>query len=520
MSFRNVTTPRTTAGALAPTSFSASFSARRVLALSILLVFALLVPAGSASSTRRGAGPGAAGIGDPYYPLAGNGGYEVGHYTLDIGYHPHTDRLNGETSIEATATQALSRFNLDLVGLRISSITVNDAAATWTREHEHELVVTPAVEIANGAPFTVVVRYAGVPRTFSIPGTSLRTGVVRTDDGAVIWGEPEVAAAWFPSNDHPQDKATYDIAITAPTGLKSISNGRFLGTSAGGPGRTTWSWDVTSPMASYLAMAAIGRFHLRRTHTADDIPVLDALDPRVVPAAARSLHVEERIVRFLRSNYGPYPFDALGGIVDHARMGAALENQTRPIYSESFFDGGPNTYVVVHELAHQWFGDSVTVDRWQHIWLNEGFATYSEWLWNQERGRAGPRAIAAYFCTIPAGSSFWDVAPGDPGVDDLFSDAVYVRGAMTLQALREEVGPDAFFEILRTWADERRDLTGTTDQFVAVAETLSGIQLDELFDGWLFTTSRPASCAAARAPAAGEIRMPTFAGGRGRVPGW
>ena len=156
MSSRIVTTPRTAAGALA-----VSFSARRVLALSILLVFALLVPAGSASSTRRGAGPGAAGIGDPYYPLAGNGGYEVGHYALDIGYHPHTDRLNGETSIEATATQALSRFNLDLVGLRISSILVNDTAATWTREQEHELVVTPAVDIANGAPFTVVVRYAG-----------------------------------------------------------------------------------------------------------------------------------------------------------------------------------------------------------------------------------------------------------------------------------------------------------------------------------------------------------------------
>jgi len=507
MSSRIVTTPAMTAA-----SARVTFSARRVPALSILLVFALLVPAAPASSTRRGAGPGAAGIGDPYYPLAGNGGYDVGHYSLDIGYHPHTDRLNGETSIEATATQALSRFNLDLVGLRISSITVDGADATWTREQEHELVVTPAVDIVNGAPFAVVVRYSGVPRTFSIPGTTLRTGVVRTDDGAVIWGEPEVAAAWFPSNDHPRDKATYDIVLTAPTGLKAISNGRFLGRSTGGPGRTTWSWEVTSPMSSYLAMAAIGRFHLRRTHTADDIPVLDAFDPRVVPAAARSLQVEERIVRFLGNSFGPYPFDALGGIVDHAPLGAALENQTRPIYSESFFDGGPNTYVVVHELAHQWFGDSVAVDRWQHIWLNEGFATYAEWMWNQERGRDGPRAIAAYFCTIPALSSFWNVAPGDPGVDDLFSDAVYVRGGMTLQALRAEVGPDAFFEILRTWADERGDLTGTTDQFLTLAETVSGMQLDDLFEDWLFTTSRPPSCADARATAAGDIRLPMFAG--------
>ena len=497
----------------------ASAPARRVLALCILLVFALLVPAGTASSARRGAAPGAAGLGDPYFPLAGNGGYQVDHYTLDIGYHPHTDRLNGETAIEATATQALSRFNLDFVGMRIAFITVDGAAATWTREQEHELVVTPAVAISDGSSFTVLVRYAGVPRTFSLPGTSLRTGVVRTDDGAVIWGEPDVAAAWFPVNDHPRDKATYDIALTVPDGLKAISNGRFLGSSSGGPGRTTWSWDVTSPMASYLAFAAIGRFHLRRTHTTDDIPVLDALDPRVTDDAARSLLAEERVVRFLRSNFGPYPFDALGGVVDHARLGAALENQTRPIYTEGFFEGGPNTYVVVHELAHQWFGDSVAVDTWQHIWLNEGFATYAEWLWNQERGRAGPRAIAAYFCSVSPGSSLWDVAPGDPGVDDLFSDAVYIRGAMTLQALRAEVGPDAFFEILRTWAEERSDLTGTTDQFVTLSETVSGIQLDDLFDEWLFTTSRPGSCVTARAPAGAEgIPMPAFAGGFARGP--
>jgi aminopeptidase N len=213
-------------------------------------------------------------------------------------------------------------------------------------------------------------------------------------------------------------------------------------------------------------------------------------------------------VRFLRGEFGPYPFDALGGVVDHVRLGAALENQTRPIYSEGFFDRGPNTYVVVHELAHQWFGDSVAVDSWQHIWLNEGFATYAEWLWNQERGHAGPAAIAAYYCGISAGSSFWNVRPGDPGPGRLFDDAVYVRGAMTLQALRSEVGVSAFFEILQTWAADRKDLTGSTDQFIAVAESVSGMQLDDLFDEWLFTASKP-SCHAGRAPARpGELRMP------------
>jgi aminopeptidase N len=479
-----------------------------VTTVSVLLLIGLWGPAGATSTARRGASPGAPGIGDPYYPLAGNGGYEVDHYALAIGYHPHTDRLDGVATLDATASQSLSSFNLDFAGMRIDSITVDGTDATWTREQQHELVVTPAASIAQSATFTVTASYAGKPKTFALPGTRLRTGVIPTDDGAVIWGEPDVAAAWFPVNDHPRDKATYDIALTVPDGIKAISNGRFLGRSSGGPGRTTWTWQVTSPMASYLALAAIGRFQVRRHRTSDGIPVLDAFDPRVTGDAVQSLRAEERAIRFLRSVFGPYPFDALGGVVDHARLGAALETQTRPIYDEGFFQYGPDTYVVVHELAHQWFGDSVAVDAWQHIWLNEGFASYAEWLWNQERGRAGPEAIMNYYCrAIPRSDPFWDVRIGDPGVDDLFSEPVYTRGAMTLQALREEVGGDAFFDILQTWTADRADQTGTTDQFIALAESISGMQLDGLADDWLFTGSKPASCGTART-APGPARIP------------
>ena len=479
---------------------------RLIIALGTIVVITLTatVPV-AASGARRGASPGAPGIGDPYFPEAGNGGYDVGHYALDIGYHPKTNRLDGVTTITATATQALSSFDLDLKGLRISSILVDGVDATWTREQVHELVVTPAAPIAQSATFTVVVTYSGLPWSFEIPGTSVLTGVVRTDDGAVIWGEPDVAAAWFPSNDHPRDKATYEIAITVPDGIKAISNGRFLGRSAGGPGRSTWSWEVTSPMASYLALAAIGRFQIRRYHTAAGIPVLDAWDPRVSDEAVESLRTEERAIRFLSDNFGPYPFDALGGVVDHEQLGAALENQTRPIYSEGFFAGRRNAYVVIHELAHQWYGDSVSVDAWRHVWLNEGFATYAEWLWNQERGFAAPGAIARYYCGIPRGSRFWEIEPGDPHVRNLFSDPVYVRGAMALQALRQAVGADAFFEILQTWAADRADMTGTTDQFVTVAETVSGMQLDDLFDEWLLTPHRPPSCATLRPTSARGI---------------
>ena len=446
--------------------------------------------------------PGSAGIGDSYFPLFGNGGYDVGHYDLSVRYSPGSDRLVGDATITAQATMDLSRFNLDFVGLQIDSLTVDGVDATWTREQRHELVVTPPQALLLNSTFVVRVAYAGVPKTFSdlVPG-----GVVRTDDGALFIGEPEAAAAWFPVNDHPKDKATYDIDLTVPDRLKAISNGRFLGRAPAGNGRTTWSWQVTDPMASYLATAAIGRFRIDRRVTASGIRVLDALDPRSPNEVRLALLKEERIVRFLARQFGPYPFDDLGGIVDHHRLGYALETQTRPVYDSSFFPG-VNTFIATHELAHQWFGDVVSIDDWQHIWLNEGFATYAEWLWADRRGLATPQAISSFYCRyVPASDRFWKVPPGDPGVDRLFDRAVYVRGAMTLQALRKAVGTAAFFEILRTWVVDHGNGTGTTDQFIQLAEGISGMQLDALFDEWLFTPEKPACQGAGRPGEVGAV---------------
>jgi aminopeptidase N len=465
--------------------------------LAAVLAAAMLVICIPPVGARGAATPGSAGIGDSYFPLAGNGGYDVGHYALDIRYAPHTDRLVGAATITVQATQALSRFNMDFVGLRVRSVTVDGAGATWEREQHHELVITPATALADGATFVVVARYAGVPKSFVVPGTTIHTGVVSTDDGALIWGEPDVAAAWFPVNDHPRDKATYRIDLTVPDGLEAISNGRFIGRIDHPQGGTTWSWNETSPMASYLAMAAIGRFDTQRYRLADGTPVFDAIDSRVHNAAKRALRQQPRILRFLRREFGPYPFDAVGAVVERHPLGhAALETQTRPIYDARLFAGDANTYVIVHELAHQWYGDSVSLDRWKHVWLNEGFATYAEWLWNQELGRNGPQQIASGFCAIPADSAFWMVKVGDPGVARLFHGAVYLRGAMTLQALRKAVGSGAFFHIVRRWAVVRRDMTGTTAQFIRLAERISGLQLESLFEEWLYVRGRPRPCVA------------------------
>jgi aminopeptidase N len=477
---------------------------RFAIALVALVSASLVLPVETTTAGSGTFSPGAAGIGDSYFPLYGNGGYDVQHYDLWIRYDPRSDKLDGRARITAVATKNLSRFNLDFVGLTLHSLVVDGEDALWTRTLKHELVVTPHDGIPIGTTFTVVARYAGIPETFTVPGTSIRTGVVPTDDGALIWGEPEVAAAWFPVNDHPRDKATYTIALTVPDGLKAISNGRLTGWTPASSGWRTWTWHESAPMASYLATAAIGRFDVRRRHMRNGIPILDAVDPRVGNAADGALLREGSIIRFLSQRFGRYPFNALGGIVEQFDLGgAALETQTRPVYDSRVLSFRGRVSVVVHELAHQWYGDSVALNEWKHVWLNEGFATYAEWLWSGAKGDGTPRQISNFFCSvISKGDPFWTVAPGNPGRADLFHGAVYLRGAMTLDALRRRVGGSDFFAILRAWVSQRGGGTGTTQQFETLAEHISGRELDALFRRWLFTEGSPcgATQTAARVP--------------------
>ena len=228
--------------------------------------------------------PGAAGIGDPYFPLDGNGGYDVQHYLLDVSYDPPTDLLTGVATIRADATQDLSQFNLDLDGLDVRSVLVDGVPAQWSRSG-HELTVVPASGLPAGSRFHVVVRYDGVPQT--IHDQFGQSGFIHTDDGALVVGQPHVAATWFPVNDHPRDKATYVFRITVPEGLEAVANGRLKERHTAG-GRTTWTWGSRA-MASYLATATIGEFELT-SYRRGGIEFVDALDPDLLtpPATPRT----------------------------------------------------------------------------------------------------------------------------------------------------------------------------------------------------------------------------------------
>ena len=222
--------------------------------------------------------PGSPGLGDPFFPNAGNGGYDVAHYALTLGYAPSTNQLSGTATINATATQNLSRFDLDLRGFSISRLLVNGQAASFARDGEQELVITPAAGLTSGSAFTVVIDYAGIPAVITDPDQSIE-GWIPTDDGAFVVGEPQGSPAWYPVNDNPRDKATFDFNITVPAGITAMANG-VLVSSATVDGRTTWVWQESDPMAPYLATATLGRFDLTISSTSAGTPSYVAVEDR------------------------------------------------------------------------------------------------------------------------------------------------------------------------------------------------------------------------------------------------
>ena len=686
-------------------------------AVSSLVLSAALLAGGLVAAPGAGGaaapGPGSPGAGDPYFPRAGNGGYDVRHYHLHLRYRPSTDRLAGVARISARATQGLTRFNLDLDGLRVHSVTVDGKRAAWSRSGG-ELRVTPARVLRSGKRFAVVVRYGGVPEP--LPNGP---GFLHTDDGNIVAGQPAGASSWYPVNDHPTDKAAYTFHITAPKSRKVVANGELVGKRTT-HGWTTWRWEAREPMAPYLTTVDVGEWRLRG-YEHQGIEMWDAIDPdllaRLTPrtgsrmAIARgtelayqrltrrisvpdggatvSFHVDRKtepgwdhflveartagrqdwttlpdlaghtdtdpgnactfwqeihpflahyqtvdgeecsptgttgewhsasgvsdgyerwtvdlrqfagrqvelslsavsddvisypgvavddivvstgegstsfeadgnpmdgwtipgaptdspvtldwivgsaadaptsmgeiargsldrqgeIIDFLERRFGPYPFSAGGGIVhDVEGLGFALETQTRPIYAPDFFtDPISGDAVVVHEIAHQWFGDSLAVERWRHLWLNEGFASYAEWLWSEREGLGTAQQLFDFWYQVfPPDDPFWQVRIGDPGPDSLFDFAVYQRGAMTLHQLRLRIGDQAFFTVIRRWAQENEGGNVATPEFVALAERVSGQELDRFFRRWLFTPRRPVVTSGMRMSAAPD-RMPPVA---------
>jgi aminopeptidase N len=497
----------------------------RWLTVIALTMGASLVVTGTAAATGgdghgdRGGprfGAGAPGAGDPYFPYSGNGGFDVKHYDLDLTYRPPAaepaplvGRLDGRATITLTATQDLDQFNLDLRGLDVTALTVNGqrarevgppaagadvrGAAYWQVQDDAariwELTIHPGQGIRKGQRATVIVEYGGATGRPTDIEDALY-GWVTTRDGAMVVGEPEGTMTWFPVSDHPTDKATYSFEITVPQGKTAVANGLQSRPPTTRSGWTTWYWNAPDPQASYLATATVGDFDLTFSRATGGLPIVNAVDRNLTPpnkaTTDASLALQPEMIDFFSGQFGRYPFNSFGAIVDDDSVDYALETQTRPVYSEV-----ANESTVAHELAHQWFGNSVSPHRWADIWLNEGWATYASWLWSAHRG--GP-TVSARFATVmarPAADPFWSVTLADPGAMNLFASAIYNRGAATLYALHEKVGDTAFRAGTRMWLQRYRNGDASTADFEAVFEKASRQDLSDFFDTWLRTPSKP-----------------------------
>ena len=430
--------------------------------------------------------PGSAGIGDSYFPLDGNGGIDVLRYEIHDRYSFGSGRLRGHTRLTVRATQALSRFNLDLL-LPVRGVTVNGKKARFTKPNAHELQITPRRPLAVGQRFRVRVSYSGKPARIGWRG---ERNWLADETEVVAMNEPHMAPWWFPANDHPRDRARMDIHITVPRSERVVANGTRVSRRVHGKLATT-HWRA-EPMVPYLAFFAAGRFAEQRgTHRGLPwhVAVSKAIPKQTRKRSMKLMKRSPGVVTWLQKKLGDYPFESTGGLTTSLSPGFALENQTRPTYPVM---GPGSVWIVVHELAHQWFGDSVSVRNWRDIWLNEGAATFMQVAYREDQGQQrGAAWLEQWYDDLQFDPHFWDLRIADPGPKHIFDWEVYQRGAMTMQALRNRIGDEQFWLLLRTWLADHRGTTGSTAQFRALAGEISGQDLEGFFDAWLVATTRP-----------------------------
>jgi aminopeptidase N len=474
--------------------------------------------ASQGASGAAGCTSGAIGVGDAYYPTMGNGGYDVAHYDLDLTLDVEGGAIDEATvTIDALALVDLCAFNLDFEGLTIDGISVNGEPAAYQRRGK-ELTVTPGASLPAGSTFTVEARYHGTPIAAAfIPGpmvteatpdagvggedpdefSALQGSWFVGDDEIFIFGEPSGHRFWYPVNEHPADKATYTASYTVPEPFDVVANGSLVDQVDNGD-TTTFTWESRDPMASYLVMFHAGRLDTEEMTTASGIPVLLSFEESVPEAQREVFRRLPEMVDYAETIFGPYPFESIGAaVVGEEFTGLALETQTIPVYGS--FGGGKDAALpdwaieeteltIFHELAHQWFGNAVSLQQWSDIWLNEGFAGYSEVLWTEHARGEAARDEMLHDLVWAAGSP---ATIGDPGPADIFSGEVYSRGALTLHAMRQEVGDETFFAILQEWAGRYHNGNASTVDFIALSEEMSGRDLRPLFDLWLFQPDLP-----------------------------
>ena len=424
--------------------------------------------------------------GDPYAPALGNSGYDVLRYTLRVALRPGVREVEATADIELESTQAgLRQVSLDFIGFRIDSVTVDGAPAEYGRDARKLLVNLPQ-GLGAGAGATLTVAYRGQPDqepSEYVPFVS-HLGLHFEPDHIYVVSEPDGARFWFPANDHPRDKAVFRFEVVAPPGQTGVANGELIETLAGtpaafadgGPG-DVYIWEHNFPMATYQAMVAVGPYVRVDDTSPGGAPLRHYLfeedranfEPYRAPIG--------EMVDWLSEQFGPYPFEAFGYVLV-GNLGGALETQTMVVTDRASLSEN----ILAHELAHQWFGNWVSLDSWGEMWRSEGFATYLAALWPD---RGNPGRLAA---NLAAGIQRGPQSPfpmRNPPADQLFGPAVYEEGALLAGDLRQTMGDEAFYAGLRAYFAQYGGDTASDAEFQAVLEEAAGQSLEAVFARWL-----------------------------------
>ncbi|MEE2569514.1 M1 family metallopeptidase [Pseudarthrobacter sp. J64] len=436
---------------------------------------------------------------DPYMPEQGTDAYRVGLYDLDLDYRLASNKLTARAVLHARALRASSAIVLDFTGLRTVKVLFNGRKPSRFSQRAGQLVVVPAQPLAAHEDFTLDIRYEGNPA----PRRGLwgEVGWEELTDGVLVAGQPNGAPSWFPCNDHPRHKSRFRISITTDDNYRAVSNGRLVARTRKSS-RETWTYEQHEPMATYLATVQIGRYALMPLVAAvgqsgpaasDQAPVIQnvAVSPELAAQARVGLARQDDMMRTFERCFGPYPFPEYTVVVADDDLEIPLEAQSLSILGRNHLSQDwESQRLIAHELAHQWFGNSLTLASWHDIWLHEGFACYAEWIWSGESG--GPSVEArAYAAWRKLSNGVHDLIIGDPGPELMFDDRVYKRGALALHALRVRSGDVAFFALLHEWTRTHAYGSVTTADFILAADHATGLDCEQLLHPWLLEEKLP-----------------------------
>ncbi len=437
----------------------------------------------------------AAGLADTYPRQAG---VDVQHYTFRVGLGDDSDEVLGETTVSVRfAAEGVKELTLDLAsasqgrGMTVESVTSDGKAVAFThQENRLAMVVEPAAKAGEARTF--VVKYGGVP------ASGLRVGKNKFGERTFFsdnW--PDKARQWLPTIDHPSDKATSEFVVTAPSRYQVVANGTLVEEVDLGDGRRTTHWKEDVPIATWLNALGVAQFASRHSGSVGGVPV-EVWSYHQDSEKGRTAFEEPalKVLSYYSDTFGPFPYEKLGN-VEAAGVDGGMELASAIFYGERSVDGRVATDLVAHEVAHQWFGDSVTERDWDDVWLSEGFATYGDFLYTEHsRGRD---ALAARLKRARATVLAFEAKnPGVPVIHKNLADMkkvlnplVYQKGAWVLHMLRLRVGDDKFFAGLRLYYRRHRDGNASTDDFRRAMEEASDRDLSRFFGQWLRRAGSP-----------------------------